>query len=116
MCSSCNKSSDHLILDTKFVFAHAGELGTSLQRLAAQRTAGLKPAHQYVPWVVVNGIPLLEDDENILRYICVAYTGRDRCVLLREYQLKTSCSCDVLLGFAAWHATMERRSLVIQNS
>lgn len=43
----------------------AGQLGDSLQRLAAQRTASLKPAHQYVPWVVVNGIPLLDDDENV---------------------------------------------------
>lgn len=42
-----------------------GQLGDSLQRLAAQRTASLKPAHQWVPWVVVNGIPLLDDDENV---------------------------------------------------
>jgi hypothetical protein len=42
-----------------------GQLGVSLQRLAAQRTGSLKPAHKWVPWVVVNGIPLLEDDENV---------------------------------------------------
>eukprot|EP00878_Enallax_costatus_P004175 GHUV01004404.1.p1 GENE.GHUV01004404.1~~GHUV01004404.1.p1 ORF type:complete len:258 (+),score=53.98 GHUV01004404.1:268-1041(+) len=62
----------------KLLECHKGDLGKSLQRLAAQRTASLKPPHQYVPWVVVNGIPLLEDDENIMKYICVAYTGRDR--------------------------------------
>lgn len=62
----------------KLLDCQKGDLGNSLQRLAAQRTASLKPQHQYVPWVVVNGIPLLEDDENIMRYICVAYTGRDR--------------------------------------
>lgn len=45
----------------------AGQLGDSLQRLAAQRTASLKPAHKWVPWVVVNGIPLLEDDDNVSR-------------------------------------------------
>lgn len=56
-----------------------GELGKSLQRLAAERTQSLKPPHQYVPWVVVNGIPLLEDVDNVMKYICVAYTGRDRC-------------------------------------
>lgn len=50
----------------------AGQLGDSLQRLAAQRTASLKPAHQWVPWVVVNGIPLLDDDENVSDVPCRA--------------------------------------------
>lgn len=49
-----------------------GQLGDSLQRLAAQRTASLKPAHQWVPWVVVNGIPLLDDDENVSDVPCRA--------------------------------------------
>jgi len=56
----------------------AGQLGSALQGLAGERTSSLKPAHQYVPWVVVNGIPLLDDMDNLLKYICVAYTARDR--------------------------------------
>lgn len=66
------------LVSQKLLACYSGQLGDSLQRLAAQRTASLKPAHQYVPWVVVNGIPLLDDDENIMKYICVAYRGRDR--------------------------------------
>jgi interferon gamma-inducible protein 30 len=53
-----------------------------LQQLAAQRTASLKPPHRWVPWVTVNGIPLLDDVDSIQRYICtVIYhtvTVRDR--------------------------------------
>eukprot|EP00879_Flechtneria_rotunda_P006169 GHRR01006486.1.p1 GENE.GHRR01006486.1~~GHRR01006486.1.p1 ORF type:complete len:283 (+),score=59.25 GHRR01006486.1:368-1216(+) len=66
------------LIPDKLLECYNGEQGNTLQRLAAQRTASLKPPHQYVPWVVVNGIPLLNDDTNIIRYICVAYTGRDR--------------------------------------
>lgn len=78
----------------------AGELGKSLQRLAGQRTASLRPAHQYVPWVVVNGVPLLEDADNLMKYICVAYTGRDR------YEVIMVCM-DTLTGrlFAKSHLT-----------
>jgi hypothetical protein len=41
-----------------------------LQQLAAQRTASLQPPHRWVPWVTVNGIPLLDDIDSIQRYIC----------------------------------------------
>jgi interferon gamma-inducible protein 30 len=51
-----------------------GALGDTLQRLAKERTASLQPPHQYVPWVVVNGIPLGDDYENVQTYICAAYT------------------------------------------
>eukprot|EP00775_Hariotina_reticulata_P014323 gene14323-49_t len=66
------------MVPAKLLTCFNGQLGSALQRLAGEHTSSLKPAHQYVPWVVVNGIPLLEDLDNLLKYICVAYTGRDR--------------------------------------
>lgn len=66
------------IVPAKLMACYEGELGNALQRLAAQRTDSLKPAHRWVPWVVVNGVPLLDDNENLQTFICVAYTGRDR--------------------------------------
>lgn len=57
-----------------------GDLGDRLQQLAANETAGLKPAHTYVPWVTVNGIALGGAFEQLQTFICTAYTG-DRYVL-----------------------------------
>lgn len=42
-----------------------GVLGTQLERAAASETAALKPEHTYVPWVVVNTIPLGELDAKL---------------------------------------------------
>ncbi|XP_057862941.1 gamma-interferon-responsive lysosomal thiol protein isoform X5 [Cryptomeria japonica] len=41
----------------------------------AAETNSLKPPHQYVPWVVLNGQPLYENYENVEEYICKAYKG-----------------------------------------
>jgi len=41
----------------------------------AVATKNLSPAHQYVPWVVLNGKPLYQSYNNILQKICAAYTG-----------------------------------------
>eukprot|EP00882_Tetradesmus_deserticola_P014285 GHRQ01015183.1.p1 GENE.GHRQ01015183.1~~GHRQ01015183.1.p1 ORF type:complete len:245 (+),score=120.84 GHRQ01015183.1:167-901(+) len=54
----------------KLMACYEGPLGATLQQLAAQRTASLKPPHRWVPWITVNGIPLLDDVDNIQRYIC----------------------------------------------
>jgi interferon gamma-inducible protein 30 len=40
-----------------------------------KQTQKLRPAHQYVPWVVVNGIPLLDDYANLGAFICAAFQG-----------------------------------------
>lgn len=53
----------------------AGELGAELAAEAFERTAALRPAHQYVPWVVVDGQPLYGDYAHLRRYICAAYAG-----------------------------------------
>jgi hypothetical protein len=64
-----------------------GPLGDLLQRRAAERTADLKPPHRYVPWVTVNGVPLLSADASLERFICVAYDEADRpqaCLELKD--------------------------------
>jgi interferon gamma-inducible protein 30 len=53
-----------------------GRQGDALERAAAEETAALRPPHRWVPWVVVNGIPLGEDLDSLWRYICVAYAGQ----------------------------------------
>ena len=35
----------------------AGKRGDALEQAAGEQTNSLQPAHQYVPWVVVNGGP-----------------------------------------------------------
>lgn len=55
-----------------------GDTGDWLQQRAKMRTEALKPPHKWVPWVVVDGIPLLNDLSNLDQYICAVYVGR-RC-------------------------------------
>ncbi|KAL8589550.1 hypothetical protein ACOMHN_015936 [Nucella lapillus] len=53
--------------------------GNLLEHQMAQRTDALKPSHQYVPWVVLNGVHTekinTEATENLLKLICDTYTG-----------------------------------------
>ncbi|XP_073008827.1 gamma-interferon-responsive lysosomal thiol protein-like [Typha latifolia] len=41
----------------------------------AAETGSLQPAHQYVPWVVIDGQPLYDDYLNFEAHICRAYEG-----------------------------------------
>jgi hypothetical protein len=51
-----------------------GQLGQLLVNAAADATEALSPAHQWVPWVTVNGAPL--DDLNIvISIVCNHYQG-----------------------------------------
>ena len=49
-----------------------GELGDKLEREAALAT----PKHNFVPWVVVNDVPLAADCGNFASYVCAAYQGK----------------------------------------
>ncbi|XP_002528051.2 gamma-interferon-responsive lysosomal thiol protein [Ricinus communis] len=51
-------------------------LGGQLLLQFGNKTNHLKPPHQYVPWVVVNGTPLLVEYENFVYYVCKAYRGK----------------------------------------
>lgn len=56
----------------------AGDLGAQLQKEAAAKTSSLKPAHKYVPWVVVNGIPLEDEFDALLKFVCVTMADSER--------------------------------------
>ncbi|KFK24661.1 hypothetical protein AALP_AA8G008600 [Arabis alpina] len=47
--------------------------GNKLEQRYAEETFKLYPAHNFVPWVVVNNQPLKENYENFLMYVCNAY-------------------------------------------
>lgn len=49
--------------------------GAKLHRKAGWATAALVPAHRYVPWAVVNGVPLQSNDGDLLRILCVAISA-----------------------------------------
>lgn len=51
-------------------------LGFQLEMAYADETSKLNPRHRFVPWVVVNNIPLQEDYQNFIGYICRAYRGK----------------------------------------
>ncbi|KAL6503275.1 hypothetical protein OROHE_023904 [Orobanche hederae] len=48
-------------------------LGYQLEKEYAVETGNLNPRHRFVPWVVVNNLPLQEDFQNFISYICEAY-------------------------------------------
>ncbi len=58
----------------------AGSLGTQLQEDAAKETASLNPPHQFVPWVVVQGVPLGDTFEQLKTYVCVSLKADNRFV------------------------------------
>ncbi|OEL29560.1 Gamma-interferon-inducible lysosomal thiol reductase [Dichanthelium oligosanthes] len=64
-------------LDTEPITdCYNGGQGYKLDLKYANQTDALVPPHRYVPWVVVDGQPLLEDYENFEAYVCKAYKGK----------------------------------------
>jgi interferon gamma-inducible protein 30 len=51
--------------------------GNPLMHKIAVVTNNLQPPHQWTPWVVINGVPLTEDQLNLslTKLVCQAYTG-----------------------------------------
>jgi len=50
-------------------------LSYDVMHVHAQDTKNLQPAHQYTPWITLNGKPLYQDFNNIKQKICAAWTG-----------------------------------------
>lgn len=57
----------------------SGPQGNSLEHQMAMKTNALKPQHQYVPWVTLNGKHTeklqREAENNLLKLVCKYYTG-----------------------------------------
>mmetsp|Transcript_26151 Transcript_26151/g.48776 ORF Transcript_26151/g.48776 Transcript_26151/m.48776 type:complete len:149 (-) Transcript_26151:556-1002(-) len=59
---------DYSVLSTCFNGAESNEL--------QKKAAAMTPSdHQYVPWVLINGVKSPSDGDNILEEVCSAYTG-----------------------------------------
>ncbi|KAJ7531198.1 hypothetical protein O6H91_14G036000 [Diphasiastrum complanatum] len=71
--TSCVKSSNLEL--SRIAECYEGPLGDKLERRFADETFSLKPPHQYVPWVLVNGTPLYDDYESVETYVCQVYKG-----------------------------------------
>ena len=58
---------------------YSGAEGNALEHQIAQKTDALSPAHQYVPWITVNGVHTNEIQNkvtsNMLQYVCSLYSG-----------------------------------------
>jgi len=56
--------------------------GNTLQHQVALDTANLKPSHQYVPWIVINGEHNDQDEQQIeddmIGYVCQHYAGAEK--------------------------------------
>lgn len=63
-------------------------LAVKLERGYADETARLNPPHRFVPWVLVNNLPLREDYQNFVSYICKAYRGRLTPQACKSYKLE----------------------------
>jgi interferon gamma-inducible protein 30 len=72
----------HLDLDP-LIECSASPLGAKLEMEFAAETDRLQPPHKYVPWVLVNGEPLLDNYEDVAAYVCKAYQGNKPAVCSR---------------------------------
>ena len=55
-----------------------GDRSAQLETQARRETDALDPRHTGVPWVVVNGVPVYDAQDNLKQLVCVAYWGQDR--------------------------------------
>ncbi|XP_076957228.1 gamma-interferon-responsive lysosomal thiol protein-like [Bidens hawaiensis] len=69
-------------------------LGYMLELQYADEIGALRPPHRYVPWVTVNGQPLLEDYEKFTSYVCKAYKGPNVPRACHGLSLSTSTAPD----------------------
>ncbi|KAI4353053.1 hypothetical protein L6164_002031 [Bauhinia variegata] len=73
---ACSKN---LKLDPKIIQScYENGHGNQLILKNANETAGLKPPHEYVPWVTVNNKPLYEKIDTLISEICNAYKGQGK--------------------------------------
>lgn len=73
----CAKSAGWTDYDTNILPCASNSFGNGLMHGIAAATNALKPDHEWVPWVVLNGKPLSDKqlDLSLITLICQAYTG-----------------------------------------
>lgn len=74
--AAVNRCSKEARLDAPRISACAtGKRGRQLEREAEAATAALQPTPSYVPWVVVNGVPVGQNYGALRSIVCAAYSG-----------------------------------------
>jgi len=73
----CAKKLGWTDYDTSITTCVKGKEGNDLMHAIALATEGLKPPHQWTPWVVLNGKPLTQSelDRSLVTLVCNAYQG-----------------------------------------
>ncbi|KAI7845584.1 hypothetical protein COHA_000872 [Chlorella ohadii] len=74
-----------------------GPQGAELQQKAAEETWNLVPPHTFVPWVLVNGVPLGFAAQDVDRPVCAAIGGPGAgkpplCATINERLLNETCT------------------------
>lgn len=60
----------------KIETCYSGDLGISLEDMFAAETAELKPPHEYVPWVTINGEhDKTAEGKDLIEVVCQAFMG-----------------------------------------
>ena len=75
LLSECSKEPTPQLSLDKIMDCTQSHIGDDLLKALGDKTDKLVPAHQWVPWVTVNGVPLWEDNDNLWQYVCAAYDG-----------------------------------------
>ncbi|ESO85964.1 hypothetical protein LOTGIDRAFT_235566 [Lottia gigantea] len=72
-------------------------LGNSLEHEMAKKTDSLRPQHQYVPWVTLNGVHnekiQNEAQNNLVKLICKTYQGAKKPEACNEFKVKKTNRC-----------------------
>ncbi|KAL4428837.1 hypothetical protein ABPG77_005275 [Micractinium sp. CCAP 211/92] len=64
-----------------------GDRGKEIEKEAAAVTWALNPPKNFVPWMVINGVPIGNAYDQLERYVCAASTAKDKpeaCYTLPE--------------------------------
>lgn len=91
--NSCAKEAG--LSATKIEGCAHGERGRELEKEAGLETTSLVPKHTFVPWMVVNGVAIGSDYDNLDRYICAVAAPEKRCVLVYSI-VSLGVECDLL--------------------
>jgi interferon gamma-inducible protein 30 len=92
VAKACSPSEDFF---NQVVKCTNGPLGNALMHLNAVETAALQPPHEYVPWIVVNGIHTekIQDEisDDMLKFVCSHFKGSLPSGCTAEAKMRAVC-------------------------